>query len=83
MANSLNREIEKGEIVVLKKEIFKPEYQDLENRLFEAQAGFGMSSVTSGTALFGKFISDGEECRFEGYDIDPKETEEYQKTHKS
>lgn len=78
MANSLQRDIQENEVVVLKKSSFKPEYQALEHRLFKIQSGFGMRANTMGTAIFGEFLSDGEKCRMYSMDIDKKETEVYQ-----
>jgi hypothetical protein len=76
--NSLNRDIKKDEIVVLKATSMNPQYRDLKYRLFKVEGGFGMSAKTSGTALFGMFLCDGEETRWEGFEIDKKETELYQ-----
>ncbi len=79
MANLLHREIKKGEIVVLRKDTFKPEYHDITSRLFRIDGGFGMSDETSGSACFGEFVSDGERCRYEGdEDIDVDETAKWQ-----
>lgn len=71
--NNLCRNIGKGEKVVLKKEIFKTEYQALDQRTVEVLSGFGMSSFTAGTALFVRF-PDGEKSRFDGSDISVEET---------
>lgn len=80
MANALGREIEKGDIVVIAKKYLKSEYHELGKRLFECDGdGFGTSPDTMGHAVYGKYISDGEECRIEGYMISPKETKAYQK----
>jgi hypothetical protein len=77
--NNLHRDIEKGEIVVLNKDLFKPQYHELRFRLFEVESGFGMSSFTAGGAIYGKSVCDGEEFRIDGSDIDAKETIQYQK----
>lgn len=76
--NALNRNIQINEVVVLKKHLFKPEYQGLEERLFRVLGGFGMCSDTIGSALMGEFVSDGEKCRYDGRDIDVDETVRYQ-----
>lgn len=76
MANSLGRNIQKGEVVIIKKDILKPAFQA--DRRFEVLGGFGMNSFTTGRALFGKFLVDGEETRMSGYDIDKEETEAFQ-----
>lgn len=73
--NSLNRDIEKGEKVVLKKNVLSPKYWDIKERTVIVLGGFGMLAKTSGTAIYVRFESDGEECRFEGYEIDKFDTE--------
>jgi hypothetical protein len=78
MANKLNRDIESGEVVVIDKKYHNKNYQDLEQRLFIVSAGFGMMAGTMGTAISGKYVADGEECRREGYEINSDETNEYQ-----
>ena len=75
MANSLNRNLEEGDIVIIKKDHFKPEFHNREQRRFRVLGGFGMNSFTSGTALFGEFLHDGEKCRMEGYDIECMDTD--------
>jgi hypothetical protein len=81
MANSLDRDIEEGEIVVLEKEYFKPQYHDLKYRIVKVMGGFGANGFTMGKALFVEFLCDGEKTRMEGYMISPKETEKYQAEH--
>lgn len=81
MANSMGRSVKKGEVVILKKDIFKPEFQA--DRRAEVLGGFGMNNFTSGTALFVRFLVDGEETRMSGYDIDKEETEAFQKQNES
>lgn len=75
MGNSLNMDLE-GKHVVIKKEILKPEYHDVEKRVFLVKGGFGAKSYTIGTALFGEFVFDGEECRMDGYDVERLASEE-------
>lgn len=43
---------------------------------FLVKGGFGVSPHTSGTALFGTFLSDGEEARMEGYCVERLATDE-------
>jgi len=43
---------------------------------FRVKGGFGASPNTMGRALFGEFLSDGEECRMEGYDVERLATED-------
>jgi hypothetical protein len=78
MANKLNRDIERGEIVVIDKACHNENYQASEQRLFIVLGGLGMRSEANGCAVFGKYVSDGEECRIEGHTISPTETAEYQ-----
>lgn len=72
--NSLNRVIKEGEKVVLKKELFKEEYQSLEWRTVEIIGdSFGCYPDTAGSAIYVMF-KDGERCRFEGNNIDAEAT---------
>ena len=68
MANSLGRDIQLGERVVLSARAYKGTEKE---RIFICDiGGFGMFQSTNGTAIFGKFESDGEKCRINGYDIE-------------
>jgi hypothetical protein len=75
MANSLGIELD-GKIVVLKKDTFRPEYQDIKFRLWKITGGFGAASFTLGTALFGECLADGEKARHSGYDVERLATED-------
>ncbi|HLD37022.1 MAG TPA: hypothetical protein VJA86_00325 [Candidatus Nanoarchaeia archaeon] len=66
MANNLNQELE-GKFVVLKAEEYG---KDQLKRIFFCRGGFGTSPKTSGSAIFGYFVFDGEDCRVEGYEIE-------------
>ncbi len=77
MANSLHKDLKKGDEIVLKANILKEEFRSLENRIFIVRGGFGMQAGTMGTALYGNFKIDDEDCRWEGYDIDAAETVAY------
>ena len=44
---------------------FHPDYQSCDNQLFHATGGFGCSPNTMGSAVFGRFLNDGEQCRME------------------
>ncbi|MBI2047169.1 hypothetical protein HYT26_03335 [Candidatus Pacearchaeota archaeon] len=66
MANNLNQEL-KGKFVVLKAAAYKG---DKLKRIFFCEEGFGTSSKTGGTAIFGYFVSDGEDCKIGGYEIE-------------
>jgi hypothetical protein len=68
MANSLNEDLT-DRYVVLKVGVLKPEFDTPEGRVFHARGGFGCRSFTNGTAVFGEFVGDGEECRMSGYDF--------------
>lgn len=71
--DDISGEVEyKGEIVVIGQkqlEDFKEEYQTPQNQLFIAQGGFGCHSYTSGSAVVGKFLLDGEKTRMERYEF--------------
>ncbi len=69
MAHALNEDLT-GRYVVLNGRTFKPAYQDIKHRVFLVRDGFGASSFTSGTALFGTTPIDGEKFRAEGYDVE-------------
>ncbi len=73
MGNNLNIELDKKYIILRSgKHGFKG--NDIE-RVFYCDGGFGCSSATSGNAIFGKFVFDGEECRVEGYQVERLATE--------
>lgn len=76
--NKLNRDIQENEIIVLEKELHNEEYQDFKFLLFRLKSGFGMLQSTMGTALFGEYVSDGEQCRIDPNYIDVLETEKFQ-----
>jgi len=56
-----------GKVVVLSREYYKG---DQEARRFHCQGGFGCKSHTHGNGVFGQFMSDGERCRVERYEIE-------------
>ena len=58
MSNALNRDIKPGEEVVVKRDMFLPEWRALENRIFVCQSGFGMMSFTSGAKISGYYKID-------------------------
>lgn len=72
MANSLNEDLARDTVVVLRSEIY-----NLADRRFRVKSGFGLSKITSGSAVFGEWVEDGVEDRVDGYDIDPAETRAY------
>lgn len=75
MANALNEDI-MGKHVVIPETYFKPEFHDIKFRVFKAEGGFGCSPHTSGTAVFGETIYDGDRFRIEGYEIERLATDE-------
>lgn len=64
--NSLRIDIT-GKVVVLSRKEFSGTESE---RMFLCEKGFGCSPFTSGSAVYGKFISDGEKCRVEGHQIE-------------
>jgi hypothetical protein len=47
-----------------------------EKHPYRVDGGFGASPNTMGRALWGEFLSDGEECRMEGYMVERLATPE-------
>lgn len=58
-----------GKILVLPVKSFSADYQQPHYQLFRAEGGFGCSPETMGTAVFGKFLFDGEDCRYRRNDF--------------
>lgn len=67
--NSLKQDLE-GKTIILDRQYLRPEYHAIEYRVFKVLAGFGMKPHTIGTALWGEFLSDGEQSRMEGYQVE-------------
>jgi hypothetical protein len=84
--NTLGRDIQEGEVVVLKANIFRSK-RSVKARMFRCDSGFGMSDRTSGTALYGCLIDDPmlgdyhheDKIRVEGYMVDAEITLNQQK----
>ena len=72
---------EVGDIVILKRGIFKPEYQDEGASTVKLVGGFGMKSYLTGRAIGVEFLSDGEISRFNREDIDFPATNEAWEAH--
>lgn len=72
MANSLDMDLT-GQVV-----IFKQEYLSVPatEHPFRVEAGFGTKPYTSGSALGGTFLSDGESTRMEGFMVERLATEQ-------
>ena len=77
--NSLRREIAVGEVVIIHDDFFKESYTG--SHAFRCEGGFGMSAVTSGRAIMGTFVEDGEQARINGSDIDAEKTDAYQEAN--
>jgi hypothetical protein len=56
-------------VVVIKRGFFGPAFADKDRR-FVVSGGFGCHLEARGTAVFGKFVLDGERTRVERYDIE-------------
>lgn len=65
MANSLKIDLTNQTVVIAAK-YHTPDYRALEHRIFYVTGGFGASPHTTGSALFGQYVFDGEQCRLEG-----------------
>lgn len=76
MCNSLNRDIEIGEIVIIDPDIVDPEFA--EDTRFKVIGGFGMKVYLTGSAIIGVWMSDNTSERYEGYEIEPYLTNQYQ-----
>jgi len=66
MANSLNIDLT-DKTVILSLKYYKGTEEE---RKFICKGGFGCKSFTMGSAVIGKFVNNGEECRIEGYEIE-------------
>ncbi len=75
MGNALNTELS-DRYVVLREDAVSAAYKDIKYRVFLVSGGFGASSFTSGSALFGTTPIDGEKFRMEGYDVERFATDE-------
>lgn len=58
-----------GQYVVLRPGFLKEEYRTIQNQVFYASCGFGCEPDKLGTAVFGSFLIDGEECRVSRCDV--------------
>lgn len=76
MGNSLGIELG-GKYVVLRKSSFAEDggYGSAVKRVFLVGGGFGASNFTMGTALMGTFVFDGEQCRWDSYNVERLATE--------
>lgn len=72
MANSLNIDLT-DQVVIFHQRYLKVLATE---HPFHVGGGFGALPYTSGSALGGTFLSDGEVCRMEGYMVERLATEE-------
>lgn len=75
MANSLNIDIT-DKVVVIAEQHMAEGYENLANRLFKAEGGFGCDPQTMGNAVVGTYLVDGEKARREGWQIERLADEE-------
>lgn len=66
----------KDKHVVLKAEIFKPEFRGIRHRVAKATFGFGCNPASMGRAVFVEFVIDGETSRFNREDVERLATDE-------
>lgn len=85
MANIRDRDLEKGEVVIIT--ITTPPHEEgltVKQRALIVQDGFGMSRAAIGTAIFGPWLDgsgEGKNVRCERTQIDWGETEAFQAEH--
>ena len=58
-----------GKILIVCPSSLNEKYRGKDYQLFRAKGGFGCFPFTRGTAVFGRYCKDGEECRMERYDF--------------
>lgn len=58
-----------GKVVLVRKSFFKPEYANGDRR-FRCDCGFGCDPDSSGTKIFGMFLSDGEQSWIRRSDVE-------------
>ena len=75
MGNTLNEKLE-GRVVIIGAEHLVSRLNTPDLRAFRVSGGFGASPVTSGSAIFGEFLFDGEKCRMEGWMVERFATED-------
>ena len=74
MSNSLKTFLE-GKYVILKADIFLPEFRTLQHRVVKVTGGFGAVAFTSGSALMTD-DKDGVHTRWDGWDVERFATDE-------
>ena len=58
-----------GQVLVLKPEMLLDEYKTQKCQLYKAERGFGCMPTASGRAIYGTFLVDGEQARFNREDF--------------
>ena len=58
-----------GKTVLIRKDVLKEEFREGDRRV-KVLGGFGEKPYTSGTALYVKWLVDGEESRMSGHDVE-------------
>lgn len=79
--NSLDRDIEPGEAIVIHERFFKEEFKHIAWRIHEAGGGFGAKDFTTGTYLAVRNLADGEELGVNALFLDPEETAAFQEKY--
>ena len=74
MSNALQQEL-KGKTVIFRQEDMAPGVV-AEDHPFHCEDGFGCSPHTSGRAIIGYFVEDGEKGRIDGWMVDRIATED-------
>lgn len=65
-----------GKYIVMKADLLKEQYHDVTWRVVLAKGGFGCSPRARGTAVFGTFVRDGEQGRYERHHFERLATPE-------
>jgi hypothetical protein len=73
----IGREMLEGKILVIPVQSFSREYRTAKYQLVRATGGFGCDPTNRGTAVFVKFLSDGEEARYSRGDFEGILKEEF------
>lgn len=69
MANHLGEDLTARVVIIGAKHLVS-NLNSPERRAFRVSGGFGAKSHTSGSALMGQFLFDGERCRMEGWMVE-------------
>jgi hypothetical protein len=72
--NPLKRDIKRGEVVVLRRDAVAPDLTKYRERAFVCDHGPGMAIRGNGSAIYGRWLADGEADRIAATEIDPGAT---------